>query len=85
MAERDTVVTPCLRLQQHNLAVGPRLLQHAAHALEAGAYICLLFSSTLAVSDTKYSPNTPQYPLIPPKHPLDILYMLPLSHGKRLY
>ena len=38
---------------------------------QAGAYTCPLFSSTRAVSDTKYILNTPSYLLMPPKHPLN--------------
>ena len=36
----------------------------------AGAYTRPLFSSTCAVSVTKYTQNTPYYPLTPAKHPL---------------
>ena len=37
----------------------------------AGAYTRPLFSSTCADSDTKYTLHTPQYPRMPPGHPLN--------------
>jgi hypothetical protein len=37
----------------------------------AGAYTRPLFSSTWAASDTKYTPDTPCYPLTHPTNPLD--------------
>ena len=36
---------------------------------EARAYTRLFLSSSKAVSDSKCTLNTPQYPLTPPKHP----------------
>ena len=52
--------------------------------LEAGAYTRPLSSSTSAVSDTKYTMNTPSYRRTPPKHPLNNPKIHPLYHTKRL-
>jgi hypothetical protein len=40
-------------------------------ACAVGAYTRPLLSSTCAVSNTKYTLNTPQYPLTLHKHPLN--------------
>jgi hypothetical protein len=66
-------------LDQHSLLAGA----FNKFGFEAGAYTRPLFSSTCAVSDTKYTLNTPKYPLTPPKHPLNNPGMHPLSHRKR--
>jgi len=47
----------------------PDFLQEDGGAGEAGAYTPPLFSSTLAVSDTKYTPDTPGYSLTPSNTP----------------
>jgi hypothetical protein len=55
-----------------------------AGLIEAGAYTRPSVSSTWAISDTKYTLNTPSYPPIPPEHPLNNPSMHPLFHGNSL-
>ena len=49
----------------------------------AGAYPRPLLSSTSAVSDTKYTPDTPFYPLTPPRYLLNDPCTQPIFHRKR--
>jgi hypothetical protein len=79
--------SPCAATTRFHLLVQGCALGQARRAMEAGAVTRPLFSSSLAVSYTKYTLNTLLYPSTPFEDPLHVLSspcMYPLSSRKRL-
>jgi len=78
------VVEDCEIINSAATFIGGSILQLGTSHLEAGAYTRPLFSSTCAVSDTKYTLHNLSYSLTPPQHPLSNPCMHPLYHRNRV-